>query len=97
MTKTIPTKLRETELGGRFYTLGDHEPNGPFIYERDRFLTYRHYGRRPESNDRTKFFPTDKVYLSWSDACNRLAEDREERAETLLREAVALRLKAEEK
>lgn len=97
MTKTIPTNIRETELGGRFYTLGDHEPNGPFIYERDRFLTYRHYGRRPESNDRTKFLPGDRVYLSWADACNKLAEIREEKAEALLKEAVALRLKSKEK
>ena len=97
MAKIIPTNLREIELGDRFYTLGGHEPNGPFIHERDRFLTCRHFGRRPESNNRTKFISGDKVYLSWGDACNKLAEIREEKAEVLLKEAVALRLKAEEK
>ena len=97
MTKTESTRLKYVDLGQRFYILGDSEPDGPFIHERDRFLTCRHFGRRPESNDRTRLHTDSNVYLSWADACNKLAEMREERAEELLREAVALRLKGTEK
>lgn len=96
MTKTEPTRLKYLDLGQQFYRLGDCEPDGPFIHERNKWIRSRHYGRRPRSNDRTSFEPDDKVYLTWSDACNRLAEIREKKAEELLKEAVALRLSAKE-
>lgn len=97
MTKTEPTRLQYIDLGQQFYTLGDSEPDGPFIHERDRFLTCRHFGRRPKSNERFRFTLSSVVFRTWSDACDRLAEIREEKAEELLREAVALRLKGTEK
>ena len=97
MTKTESTRLKYIGLGEQFYTLGGDEPNGPFIHERNEWIKSRRFGRRPKSDIRFRFTLSDVVFRTWSDACNRLAEIREEKAEELLREAVALRLKGTEK
>ena len=91
----VRIKADQLDDGDRFYLLGNEEPCGPLIMENTKWLKRLMY-RRPQSDQRERICGSEEVFLSWKDACIRMAEQLEARASRLGQDAKLLRNKAEE-